>query len=235
MSQSSAEFEVALRAHLHSKFLQTLPPHFLKLRVREFLQLATLQPANSVDSLGGETPRTATRRSVRQGTISALSSITKSVKRSLFSLATPSKPPKSSVASTPSNHAAVPPQTPHHMTIKSTIKTAGASVSKPHANSPSRRHASQTPRSRHKQVPAQTPRSQTIHQAASPGTSTGIVQFQLHDGQIVDVDFSRSPQSALQEANLLGSEAIGEVKAKIETYANQFMQYIKFFKKFKPT
>jgi hypothetical protein len=42
-AQSSKEFEVALRAHLHSKFLQSLPPHFLKLRVHEFLQLTSLQ------------------------------------------------------------------------------------------------------------------------------------------------------------------------------------------------
>jgi hypothetical protein len=160
----------------------------------------------------------------------ALSSITKSVKRSLFALTTPSKPPKFTVE-TPSKQNA--PQTPHHMTIKSSIKTAGVSVSKPQANSPSRRHASQTPRNKQaqKQI-SQTPRAQIIQQAASPGTSTGIVQFQLQDGKFVDVDFSRSPQSALQE---VGSEAIGEVRAKIETYANQFMQYMKFFKKFKPT
>ena len=95
---------------------------------------------------------------------------------------------------------------------------------------------SHTPSKRYKQLPlpAQTPKTQTIYRVASPATSTGIVQFQLQDGQVVDVDFSRSPKSALAEANLIGSEAIGEVKAKIETYANQFMQYLKFFKKFKP-
>ena len=75
--------------------------------------------------------------------------------------------------------------------------------------------------------------SRTPQVVAAP-SSPGIVQFQLDDGKIVDVDFSRSPKSAFQDANLLGSAAYGEVQTKIETYANQFVQFLKFFKKFKP-
>lgn len=44
MSHLSAlnDFEVALRAHIQSNFLKTLPPQYLKLRVSEFLQLTTM-------------------------------------------------------------------------------------------------------------------------------------------------------------------------------------------------
>lgn len=208
MSTSAAEFEKALRSHLNTKFLNEFPPEFLKMRVGEFLQLISVQQQNRVEL---ETPRTATRRSVRQQQqqhTGVLSSITKSVKRTLFPLRTPSK--KITEPATPSA------QTPH-LTIKPTHNTIPNTTT--------------TPSKRVK--PSQTPRNQPTTSAASPST-TGIVQFQLDDGKVIDVDFSRSPKSALQEANLLGSEAIGEVKAKIETYANQFMQYLKFFKKFKP-
>lgn len=218
---SSKEFETALRSHLHSKFFNQLPPEFLKMRVCDFLQLAAVIDDKENCSVV-ETPKTATRRSVRHTATSTLASITKTVKRSLFSLTTPSK----------SNRIPLPPpqtQTPH-LTIKSSAvkrQPSTASVSKPSGP------ISHTPSKRYKQL-QQTPKSQTNLQPASPATSTGIIQFQLQDGQVIDVDFSRSPKSALTDANLIGSEAIGEVKAKIETYANQFMQYLKFFKKFKP-
>lgn len=229
-SKKAADFETALRSQLHSQFFSQLPSDFLQMRVGDFLQLAGMPLASSKASFTinshqnyAETPKTATRRSTRTVTApSTFSSITKSVKKRLFAFATPSKGPAA-------------PSTPH-LTIKSSA-APGASVTKPQTatrtvtHSPSRRSApSQTPRT------SQTPRfSQTPRAAQTPATTTGIVQFQLDDGKLVDVDFSRSPKSALQDANLLGSEAIGEVKAKIETYANQFMQYLKFFKKFKPS
>lgn len=235
-AMSSKEFETALRAHLNSKFLSQLPPQLLKMRVGDFLQLASV--VSSSDSRDkenyGETPRTATRRSVRQSATSTLASITKTVKRSLFSLTTPSKQQPSTRSNSLLPATPSIAQTPH-LTIKSkppaSAVPSSASVVKAHGP------ISHTPSKRYKQLPPQpqqTPKTQTALRPTSPATSTGIVQFQLQDGQVIDVDFSRSPKSALTEANLIGSEAIGEVKAKIETYANQFMQYLKFFKKFKP-
>lgn len=216
MSLTAGDFEVALRAHLNAKFLHQFPPEFLKMRVGEFLELAAVGSEGGKANFGDfgslETPRTATRRSTRQhgqqpGS-AIISSITKSVKRTLFPAAVPLKTP-SKVPSTPS--AAPTPQL--------TIKTVQRTAIKPAMSTTSTKRA---------KVSADKP-------PESPNTSTGIVQFQLNDGKVIDVDFSRSPKSALQDANLLGTEAIGEVKAKIETYANQFMQYLKFFKKFKPT
>lgn len=231
---SSKEFETALRSHLHSKFLSQLPPHFLKIRVGDFLQLAGVEDKENFNyhQMGIETtPKTATRRSLRQSANSTLATITKTVKRSLFSLttSTPSKQPTlKSHQLVPKTPSVPPPQTPH-LTIKSsTAKQPPISVVKPHGP------ISHTPSKRYKQLPpSQTPKTQTT-QSSLTSPATGIVQFQLQDGQVIDVDFSRSPKSALTHANLIGSEAIGEVKAKIETYANQFMQYLKFFKKFKP-
>lgn len=223
-----ADFETALRSQLHSQFLSQLPPAFLKMRVGEFLQLAGMPSglSDGAGRLGGsqaaETPKTGSRRSTRIVTApsTTFSSITKSVKKRLFAFATPSKGPAPR-GTAPSTPAA---QTPH-LTIKSSVMKPQAFA---HAHSPSRRpNHHQTPR-----ASQMTPRTAA---AAAPTPAGGIVQFQLDDGKLVDVDFSRSPKSALQDANLLGSEAIGEVKAKIETYANQFMQYLKFFKKFKPS
>lgn len=211
----SEEFEIALRAHLQSKFLNQFPPEFLKMRVGEFLQLATIQRTRKrndhfYDNFVLETPKTATRKSVRQqqNQISTtLSSISKSVKRNLFPLTTPSKSSQVPSASTP------------HLTIKS--------VKKPQSEM-------KPLKSNVKSIVKQQPFKSFNHQINSPSTpsSTGIVQFQLDDGKVVDLDFSRSPESTLQ---VLGNDALGEVKAKIETYTNQFMKYLKFFKKFKPS
>ena len=204
---STSDFEAALRAQLHAQFLGQLPPSFLKLRVGEFLLLAGVDKATHF--LAAETPKTATRRSTRVS--AAISSITDGVKKRLFAFATPSK--------------GAPLERTPHLTIKSSASVAKAQAV---AHTPSRRTA-QTPRSTVPQS-SRVPAAQPV-----PSTPSTLVQFQLDDGKLVDVDFSRSPESALQEANLLGSESIGEVKAKIETYANQFMQYLKFFKKFKPS
>ena len=231
---TAADFETTLRAQLHTQFLSQLPPALLKMRVGDFIQLAAVGDKENCDaSLSSveETPKTATRRSTRSTAASTLASITKTVQKRLFPFAT------ANVISTPA------PQTPH-LTIKS-----GASVAKPQLSVMRGGNTSVMRTSVHTQsttkvqnLPLKTPSrraavSETPRAATNPPAtpSGGIVQFQLDDGKVIDVDFSRSPKSALQEANLLGSEAIGEVKAKIENYANQFMQYLKFFKKFKPT
>ena len=211
MSLNSKDFEVALRAELNSKFLAHLPKEFLKMRVGDFLQLASVNgnSSSSSNNLDLETPRTAIRRSVRRqqndsSTMSTLMSITKSVKRTLFPLSSSSTPSK------------LKPQIVTTQTPSVTVKRSSSVAMD-----------QKTPSKRSSKV------SRTPQVVAAP-SSPGIVQFQLDDGKIVDVDFSRSPKSAFQDANLLGSAAYGEVQTKIETYANQFVQFLKFFKKFKP-
>ena len=243
---TAAEFESALRAQLHAQFLSHLPPSLLKMRVGDFLQLAAVaigdQDAVNLEYDSFGTPRTATRRSKRVAASSTLASVAKSVKKRLFAFATPSKIPqtphltiKSSVAVGASAGASVMKrQAVSHMKPQlQTVQTASHSQTVSHSQTTSH---SQTPSRRARPSVPCTPHATASH-APPPSTPSGggIVQFQLDDGKVIDVDFSRSPKSALQEANLLGSESIGEVKAKIENYANQFMQYLKFFKKFKPS
>ena len=251
----SRDFEDALRHQLGVNFFSQLPASILKLTVREFLDLEVVpwncnykitinDNKNGIingTSLGQglETPKTATRRSIRQ----QQSTPSLSTQRPLFPV--------------PSSHYnnALPPYTPTvqstpRLTIKSSVmKSTNRSRAQNYqydeavTASPSKRPttiAKVKANSRIKGLETTTPRTPRTttklrpRQSPQSPTSTDIVQFQLTNGSLVDVDFSRSPQSALQQANLIGSEAIGEVKAKIETYANHFMQYLKFFKKFKP-
>ena len=95
----------------------------------------------------------------------------------------------------------------------------------------------QTPANYAQDLAAKRPRL-TIKAATPAAKPQGeeIVQFQLNSGKFVDVDFSLPPESALADAQLMESaDALQEVKAKIETYASHFMQYLKFFKKLQPT
>ncbi len=119
-------------------------------------------------------------------------------------------------------------------TIKATPGTRGRKVlMTPQAFNPL---LPQTPANYAQNIAAKRPRL-TI-KAATPAKGASeeeIVQFQLNSGKIVDVDFSKAPEAALADAQLMESaDALQEVKAKIETYASHFMQYLKFFKKLQP-
>lgn len=247
------EFEQNLRAHL-DVLLEDVPPPLLKLKLRDFLKLSGIPVKGNTFSGIGQTPKRRTGRVLVKPVntpnytplrshdydISASANSTPLARASLnttFPL----------LPQTPSNRSSIA-QTPR-LTIKSSVH---------HQLTAQKQHEKQIPPvsgikiTKSRQTPARnvskTPFTATKNTAKTTTTNTsstsamnvdenddkGIVQFQLRDGNVVDVDFSRSPRSALQSANLLGSEAIGEVKAKIETYATQFMQYLKFFKKLKP-
>jgi hypothetical protein len=234
---SASEFERALRAQIETNFIKQMPAGFMNMRVREFCGFVAAQKLDNFSL--SETPKTTTR--LRSSNRQQNSVVKSSASRKLFPQSSnPNSLSNSNSNSTPSSskYSLQPPstpqfshpQTPHHITIKSSVMKSTQQRTLQRRNNGAHQLLSKTPS---KQSARKQQQKENFESSADP--NTGIVQFQLNDGNFIDVDFSRSPKSALEQANLLGSEAIGEVKAKIETYANQFMQYLKFFKKFKPS
>jgi hypothetical protein len=198
------DFERALSKTLDEALAQ-FPPEISEMKLRDFLALAFIpQTTFSSEFCPPETPKTAMRRSNRKSELL-------------------------SMTATPSTAAAA--------------ATASAVKATPVTRT---RKALMTPQVFNPLLP-QTPanyvaaakRPRLTIKAATPAKASGaavgdeeIVQFQLNSGKIVDLDFSQSPESAL--AGMESTDALQEVKAKIEMYASHFMQYLKFFKKLEP-
>jgi len=226
----------------------SLPPDILAMRLSEFLHRESIHATSNNPPCAfairrppsdlfhvPETPKTATRRSIRhsqrnfndmynESVLAGTPSRSRHPRASFSTLTTPNRTQVS-----PHTPLKFPPMTPFSFEPlathpPSTTKRARLTIAKPQYHQAPQAIAN----------PPYHPTQQASAQSRPSAAEPEIVQFQLNNGHVVDVDFSRSPQSALADANLLTSEAIGEVKAKIETYANQFMQYLKFFKKFKP-
>ena len=122
---SAADFERLLRAQIEDNFIKKMPAGFLAMRVSDFCGLAstgigTISRATQQQQYNDlETPKTATRRSNRRNILngSAVSTAKSTTSRKLFPHSTPSK-----YQVIPSSSSSTPhlPQTPHHLTIKST-------------------------------------------------------------------------------------------------------------------
>lgn len=227
-----SDFERRLRDQLDDT-LQELPLSLRRMKLCDFLQLSSVSSVSSVSSrpsaefLLPATPKTATRRSVRSAAHAAYFDMLYNEQ------ATPlrrqrTQPAQSAhstprsfhpqLPQTPANHATTIEEKRPRLTFKTTVIGGRDSVGE---NS-----ASQSRQQRRSSI-----QDTTALSSATDGQE--VVQIQLKDGNVVDLNLNQSPQSALADANLFGTEAISEVKAKIEAYTSQFLQYLKFFKKLK--
>lgn len=211
-----ADYERALTQQLNEAF-NDISAEFLQMKLRDFLALSAVPRSSSASSAGTaaaalpQTPKTASRRTNRAASDLARASIT----------ATPlAAPPNAKSTPSARNRRALMTPRAFNPLLPETPANYAQNI------------AAKRPRLTIKAASATPAKSKAVD---GSGGEEEIVQFQLQSGKVVDVDFSRSPQSALAEAQLMESaDALQEVKAKIETYASHFMQYLKFFKKLQP-
>lgn len=207
-----ADYEQALTQQLNEAF-NDISAEFLQMKLRDFLALSAVPRSSSASSAAAlpQTPKTASRRTNRAASDLARASIT----------ATPlAAPPNAKSTPSARNRRALMTPRAFNPLLPETPANYAQNI------------AAKRPRLTIKAASATPAKSKAVD---GSGGEEEIVQFQLQSGKVVDVDFSRSPQSALAEAQLMESaDALQEVKAKIETYASHFMQYLKFFKKLQP-
>lgn len=207
-----ADYERALTQQLNEAF-NDISAEFLQMKLRDFLALSAVPRSSSASSAAAlpQTPKTASRRTNRAASDLARASIT----------ATPlAAPPNAKSTPSARNRRALMTPRAFNPLLPETPANYAQNI------------AAKRPRLTIKAASATPAKSKAVD---GSGGEEEIVQFQLQSGKVVDVDFSRSPQSALAEAQLMESaDALQEVKAKIETYASHFMQYLKFFKKLQP-
>ena len=225
---SSTELKRALEAKL-IECLQELPRDLLQMKMRDFLLLSQLESNSLV-------PASSAKK--RSASSSSASSLFLDSSRPSVDFCLP-ETPKTATKRRANHHDSIS----HSATPSVRQSARKAALMTPRAFNPL---LPQTPANHAANIASKRPRLTIIKSSATPAKpgnnnenhepNDEIVQFQLQSGKVVDVDFSRSPRSALAEANLMESaDALQEVKAKIETYASHFMQYLKFFKKLQPT